>query len=717
MTARKLDRLFRPSSVAVVGATESAGKPGRTVMENLLRGSVTNHTTVFPVHPSRTDVFGVPAFRSVRDLPTVPDVVVVAVGAEAAVEATEQSASLGVPFVIVLAGGFGESGAAGRALEDRLASAIARTRTRVLGPNTIGLQVPATGFDTVFVRHATDDVSPDGAVFISQSGSVAVEAIGEAARHGFRLGCFIGLGNALDLSTVDFIRHFTHDPVTSCLCVYLEHLGEGRDLLVAAHAASCRMPVFFLKAGRTRSGAAAVASHTGRLAGSDRVVDGAFRRHGIQRVVDDQELIDAARVVTYARIPRGGRVAIVTPAGGYGVMCADYIEGDLGRGKLSLARLSAETEERLSRVCLPFACVHNPVDITAGANTESFSRVIDIVLEDPEVDIVIVLAFFAPSGITRDLVDRVAASAHSRVATENGKSLVVFCRFGADTEAYCRAFTDAGLAAFDSLSRTVRAARILVERAEFISRNEASSPFPTPKPITAAVTPPADGRIDPAGSAAAWLARFTGGSQPHEADVKELLRSVGLCVPDGSIVAAGCEIAQPEFPGPYAVKVVSAEMFHKTEHGALRLGVGADELPGCIDELRALFPGAAVLVEKMVHDVAIELIVGAICDPDLGLALMIGAGGIHAEIHRDTVFELLPLDSCRIDRMLRELRIAPILDGYRGIAIDREALVRDITRIAELAGDLGDRLIELDLNPVCFAAGNWVALDAKMKVS
>ena len=652
-------------------------------------------------------MFGLPAFRSIRELPTVPDIVVVAVGAEAAVDAVAEAASVCVPFVIVLAGGFGESGPAGRALELRLRSVISGTETRVLGPNTLGLHVPASGLDTVFVRHATDDVSPDGAVIISQSGSVAVEAIGEAAQHGFRLGCFIGLGNALDLSTVDFIRHFARDRVTSCLCVYLEHLGEGRELLAAARTASARIPVFFLKAGRTRSGAAAVASHTGRLAGSDRVVDGAFRRYGIQRVVDDQELMDAARAVTYARIPCGGRVAIVTPAGGYGVMCADYIEGDLGGGKLSLARLGTETEERLARVCLPFACTHNPVDITAGADTESFSRVIDIVLEDPGVDIVIVLAFFAPTGITRDLIGSIASSAerHGESGDDaGGKSVLVFCRFGADTDEYCRAFTDAGLAVFDSLSRTVRAARILVERAEIIAGNESAGAAPAPETAAAKRTP-----------AQAWLARLAG--QPNEAAVKDLLRSAGVRVPESLTIAAACDIVEPGFAGPYAVKVVSSAIFHKTESGALRLGVASHRLRGCIDELRAAFSGDSILIEEMIENIELELIVGAVRDPDLGLALMVGAGGIHAEIHRDAVFELLPVDRLCIDRMLRELRVSAILEGYRGIAVDREALVRVITRIAELASALGDRLIELDLNPVCFASGNWIALDAKMKVT
>ncbi len=460
-----LERLLSPSTIAVVGATESAGKPGRRVVENLRRSAA----QLYAVHPTRTDVLGVPAYRSVRELPEPPDLVVIAVGAEAAVGAAADAAAIGVPYVVVLAGGFGEAGEAGRVLERRLADIASASGTRILGPNTLGFQMPASGVDTVFVEHAEEGFTPDGVVLISQSGSVGVEALAEAARFGLGLRCFVGLGNAVDLGTIEFIRHFGADASTSCICVYLEHLGEGRALLEAARAASGRCAVFFLKAGRTSAGAAAVASHTGRLAGTDRVVDGALIQHGVQRVADDEELMDAARAVTYAKPPRGNRVAMVTPAGGYGVMCADYLEGSVGGDVLRLATLNERTEHELRRVCLPFASVRNPVDLTAGADTATFARTVDVLLADPGVDILIILAFFAPAGIDADLVDRIGASVRASDTTA-----LVFCRCGKRTDEYCRAFTAAGLAVYSSLVRTVRSARILVERTAIVERLEAS---------------------------------------------------------------------------------------------------------------------------------------------------------------------------------------------------------------------------------------------------
>ena len=459
--AEPLDRLFAPASVAIVGATESPGKPGRRVTENLLGTGA----RLYPVHPSRDQVLGIRACRSLTELPERPDLAVIAVAAASAVDATEEAVRAGVPYVIVLAGGFGETGDEGRALERRLAAAVSGSGTRLLGPNTLGIQVPG-GIDTVFVEHE-EGFTPGGVVMISQSGSVAVEALAAGARHGFPLRCFVGLGNAVDLGTIEFIRHFAEDPDTRCICVYLEHLGEGRDLLEAARSASHRMPVFFLKAGRTQAGAAAVASHTGRLAGSDRVVDGALVQHGIQRVEDDESLMDAARLAAFVKPARGNRVAVVTPAGGYGVMCVDSIEGSIGAGVLELATLASATEQKLRAVCLPFASVRNPIDLTAGVTTDSFAQAVDAVLDDPGVDITIVLAFFAPEGIEPQLVDRIAASAHA-----SDKSMIVLCRFGARTDEFCRAFTAAGLAAYASLPRAVRAARLLVERARIVADHE-----------------------------------------------------------------------------------------------------------------------------------------------------------------------------------------------------------------------------------------------------
>lgn len=697
--------LLYPRSIAVAGATHSPGKPGRLVLENLMGGAA----RLYAIHPVHRDILGVPACADVASLPELVDLLVVAVGAEQTVPIVRAAVERGVPFVIALAGGFAEAGTEGRALQEELVRCLGNgpeRTTRLLGPNTLGVQVPESGVDTLFVEHAGESLHAGSITVISQSGSVAVEALGAAALHRFPLRAFIGLGNAVDIQARECIEFFAGDGETGAICLYLEHLGEGRALLQAARRASRRCPVFFLKAGRTAAGAAAAASHTGRLAGSDRVLDGAFRQFGIQRVSDDEALLDAARAVTYASVPRGNRVAIVTPAGGYGVMATDCIESTGGFGAVRLAKLQDSTVSELAAVCLPFAALNNPVDLTAGVDNESFDRAVRILLRDPGVDILLIMAFLAPAGLSEELIGRIG-----RAAAESDRSVLVFCRSGDRTEEYCRAFTEAGVAAFSSLSRTIEATRMLVQRREIEETHRSSGA-------------PADARANLEARVTSWLERFSdaGASQPTEADTKSLLAACGIAVPrsvllpgdavfDSSLTGQSAAMGAPE---SWAVKVASPRVLHKTEAGAVRLDVAAGDLKGTVEELRGRFPGEAILLEEMVRDISVEMIAGALRDPDLGPALMIGAGGTLAELYRDVSFRLIPVSPGEVDEMMDELALAPLLQGYRGIAMDRDGLRETLLVLSLLVAKLGDRLAELDVNPLVYAAGRWVALDAKV---
>lgn len=694
-----LHRLLAPKSVAVIGATESANKPGRRVTEQLLQTDI----RCYPVHPKAATVLGTPAYASIADVPEVVDVAVVAVAATTAVDAVAACASRGVPFVIVLAGGFGEAGEAGVRLEARLAAVVEGSRTRLLGPNTLGIQATQTGFDTVFVDHATEALRPadgSGLTFVSQSGSVAVEALGAAASHGLPVRAFIGLGNAVDMGSLPFVEYAGEDAKTSSLALYLEHLGEGRALLEAAGRVASRIPVFVLKAGRSSAGAAAVASHTGRLAGSDKVVTGALTGYGLQRAVDDEELIDAVRAVSYARLPSGNRVAIITPAGGYGVMGTDYLEESAGLRTLVPAQLAGQTESAIRQASLPFASTHNPVDVTAGADDGQFMGAVDAVLADPNTDIVIVYAFFAPPGITDDLIERLADRIH-----HSDKCVLVFPHAGAQTEDYCRRFTHVGVAAYPALDRVIRAARVLAERSALLGRRRRSATV-----VEDRAPGSGSGRRDAISS---WLASLPA-TGPTEAHAKALLDAYGIATPERVVLAPDAPVPTPSFAGPYAVKVASAQVLHKTDAGALRLGVPADRLPDTVSDLHQRFPDADILVERMIGGTQTELIVGATRDVNLGPALMLGAGGILTELYRDVTFRLIPVPPNELEAMTDELTISALFDGFRGIQADRVALVDVLARVSALVDDLGQRFGELDVNPLCYAEGRWIALDAKI---
>jgi acyl-CoA synthetase (NDP forming) len=274
---------------------------------------------------------------------------------------------------------------------------------------------------------------------------------------------FVGLGNKCDLTELDFLRHFGKDPGSTCLAFYIESLDAGRRFLEEAREVSRSKPIVVLKAGRTLAGAQAVSSHTGRLAGSDRIIGGAFRQHGIQRALDDEELCDAAKTLAALPPAAGHRVAVVTAAGGYGVMCTDYIESPSRRASLEMARLRPETQDRIRAASFPFAACHNPVDLTASATDAMFGEAIEALLADPGVDMVLAIAFFAPPTISDALVEVIAERARTAA-----KPILVFTQYGPFTEPYLRRFYDRGVIGFPSVLRTVRAARFLAERAEIV---------------------------------------------------------------------------------------------------------------------------------------------------------------------------------------------------------------------------------------------------------
>jgi acyl-CoA synthetase (NDP forming) len=466
MARRNVDltRLFRPRAIAVVGATAKPSKIGRLIFEMLLRSDCPVH----PVHPREERILGRRAFAHIEDLPQDVDLAVIATPAERAVEAVEACGRKGIPFLVPVASGFAESGAEGRAREERLRRAVDTFGCRILGPNTLGLFVPQERLDTIFVEHGDRALaSGGGTAFITQSGSVGVEALGLASNIGFGLRAFVGLGNKVDLDEVDFIAHFAADERTTCLALYVESLPDGRPFLAAARDASRRKPVVVLKAGRTAGGAAAVSSHTGRLAGSDRVASGVFRQFGIQRVFDEEQLCDAARLLSVVAPPRGNRVAIVSPAGGYGVIAADAVESPEGLVTLRMAELSPATVERIRAVVPAFASVRNPVDLTAAATDDMTTAALEALVADEDVDVVLAVLMFAPPGISDALIRRV-----SDLAVEASKPIVLVCQFGPFTNGHLSRFHDHGVIGYPTVARGVRAIRWLVERARLVSALE-----------------------------------------------------------------------------------------------------------------------------------------------------------------------------------------------------------------------------------------------------
>lgn len=455
-----LNSLFYPESVAVIGATNHRGKVGNIVLKRLLGSSI----KIYPVHPKESFIEDLPVINNIDNLPDNLDLAVITIGALSAVEAAQKCAVKGTKVIIIAASGFGEAGESGRDLEKQLSDIHVKYGTRILGPNTLGVFMPETGLNTIFVEHGDKALSGGGGVaLLTQSGSVGAEALGYAANIGFGMRVFVGLGNKIDLDELDFLKYFGKDRKTKSIAIYVESIEKGKAFLEEAASVSLEKPVIVLKAGRSSAGQSAVSSHTGKLAGSDRVIDGAFKQYGILRVLDDEELSDAAKVLSMASLPAGNRIAVLTAAGGYGVMCSDYIEEKNVKAELAMAELSEQTSMRLKAVNVEYASSKNPVDITAGADSSNYSENLKILLEDDGVDMVLCVAFFAPVGISEDLVTGIA-----EISRQFDKPVIVFTEYGPFTDSYLKRFYNEGIPGFPSIVRAVRAARFLVERKQLV---------------------------------------------------------------------------------------------------------------------------------------------------------------------------------------------------------------------------------------------------------
>ncbi len=450
--------LFHPRAVAVIGAGETPGKVGRIILERL----ISHKRKIYPVHPKLSSLLGLAAYPSVSDLPDDVDLAVIALSAEASVDAAEACAAKGIPFILPVAGGFSESGEKGVALEARLAAIPRKYNSRVLGPNTIGVRSSggADGIlDTVFIRVTDRYMTKDAGVsFISQSGSVASGALEYAANTGFSLRALVGLGNKTDLMETDFIEYFKDDDKTTCLALYLESVDGGKAFLRQLQEFSAVKPVVLLKTGRTAAAAAAVSSHTGKLAGSDGVIDGACRQHGVIRAYTESQFMDAAKVLAMNPLPKGNRVAMVTSAGGYGVMVCDQVETPDRGVALRMAELLPETMKGIAQATFPFVSPRNPVDITPSHTEDMLLASLDLVLADPGVDMVLVTAFFATPFMSPGIIPRLAERARG------DKPLLVISRTGKDTEEHLFEMHQHGLAAFPTVDRAVFGLRCLMER-------------------------------------------------------------------------------------------------------------------------------------------------------------------------------------------------------------------------------------------------------------
>jgi acetate---CoA ligase (ADP-forming) len=692
-----LRRFLRPESAAVVGASRDPLSIGGLVFRNILQGGFSG--VVYPVNASAPVVQSVRAYPSLSDLPEVPDLVVVSVPAQHVASVVDEAGTLGVRAVCIITAGFAEAGPDGAKLQAEMLDLARGHGMRVVGPNCMGL-LNASAAYRLNATFSTTFPEPGRLGFLSQSGALGLAVLHHAADLGLGLSTFVSVGNKADISGNDLLLFWEDDPETDVALLYLESFGNPRRFARLARRISYRKPIVAVKSGRTTAGQRAASSHTAALAAGDVAVDALFRQTGVIRTDSLEELFGVAGLLSSQPLPRGKRVAILTNAGGPGILCADACESN----GLEVPALSEATKARLREFLPPEAGFDNPVDMIASGTAEQYGEALRVLGNAEDVDAVIVI--FIPPVVTEaaDVASELVAARRDVPSDRTILSVFMGAR-GVPPEL--------AAASIPSYAFPEDAARTLGRVAEYAHWR--SSPH-------GSVVVPDDTDPERARALAADAIE-RGGGWLETGTAEEILLAYGVQFARSEIVATPEEAAevQERIGTPVAIKLAAA--IHKSDVGGIRLGVSsAEEADRTVKEIRAELDerglgqyGERFVVQEMIED-GVEMVVGVTHDPSFGPLLLAGFGGTLVELLQDVSIRITPVTDEDVEEMLRTLRAYPLLTGYRGSPpTDVEALKDLLHRINALVEDVPE-VAELDLNPVFVRESEAMAVDVRMRL-
>jgi acetyltransferase len=681
----------------VIGATEKAASVGRTVLRNLL--AQPSGATIFPVNPGRSNVLGIRCYPTVAAIGELVDLAIVITPAATVHDVLEECVDAGVRGAIVISAGFAEVGPEGLEREHQIREVLAGSHLRLVGPNCLGVMNPRTGLNATF---AQANALPGNIAFLSQSGALCTAILDWSRRENVGFSGFVSVGSMLDVSWGDLIYHFGDDPYTTSILIYMESVGDARSFLSAAREVALRKPIILIKPGHSEAARKAASSHTGAITGADEVFEAAFRRCGMLRVANIGELFDMAEVLGKQPRPKGPRLAIVTNAGGAGVLATDALLANGGQ----LAALSSETQEALSRL-LPAAWSHaNPVDTLGDASPETYVQALEIAAADPNCDAV--LSVLAPQGMSEP---EKSAALLSKIADSIKKPVLASWMGGSRMQLAADVLNDARIPTFEYPDDAARSfaymwrysynLRLLYEAPMFAGE----LPEDGPK------------RVAEITSSALKNNRTI----LTEQESKQLLAVYDL--PVTSLEVAHSEedavTAARAIGFPVVLKLHSETITHKSDRGGVVLNLtNADDVRRAFAKIQATFvPDGSfqgVSIQPMITKSGYELILGSSTDPQFGPVMVFGLGGELVEVLRDWAHALPPLTTTLARRMMENTRILEALKGIRGHKpVDLEKLEELLVRFSELVVE-NPRIADIDINPLMAGSDGIVALDARV---
>ncbi len=695
--SRDLDVFFKPRSVAVIGATDRAGHVGRTLLWNLISSPFGG--TVYPVNLQKSSVLGIKAYPNVRSLPEPAELAVIVTPAETVPGVVEECAGAGVKGAVIISAGFRESGRRGLELERQILSAARPSGMRIIGPNCLGVMCPVSGLNATFAHTVA---RPGTVAFVSQSGAMCTAILDWSLREQIGFSAFISAGSMLDVGWGALIDYLGDDPHTRSIIIYMESIGDARAFLSAAREVALSKPIIVIKAGRTEEAAKAAASHTGSMAGSDEVLEAAFRRVGVLRVNSISDIFYMTEVLANQPRPKGPKLAIVTNAGGPGVIATDALLTLGGE----LAELSTATVDTLNKVLPPHWSHNNPIDIIGDAGPERFERAVEVVAKDPNVDGLLVI--MTPQGMTNPAL---IAEKLTRFAKLDQKPILASWMGGSEAAQGEALLNRAGIPTFPFPDTAVRAFNYMW-KFSYNLRALYETPVLTDEDT-----------IDPA-AAAKLIDDVRTEDRPilTEFESKQVLKAYGIPVVE-TVLAATEEqavAAALKIGFPVVLKLNSLTITHKTDVGGVKLNLASEA------DVRAAFQAiqagagaqhfAGVSVQPMISSEGYELILGSSIDSQFGPVLLFGSGGQLVEVYQDRALSLPPLNTTLARRFIEQTRIFKALKGVRGrkpvnLAELQELLVKFSRLVTE------QRWIkEIDINPLLASPERLIALDARIVV-
>jgi acetyl coenzyme A synthetase (ADP forming)-like protein len=698
-----LKAFFKPASVAVIGASPNPVKLGHAVLKNIVEGGYGRHGKIYPINTKAKEILGYPAYPSILAVPEPIDLAVIVIPYSYVPDVLRTCGKKGIPAAIIISAGFREAGMEGLEREHELIAIARQFNIRLIGPNCLGVVDTFTPLNATFAAGAP----PTGPMaFVSQSGALGIAILDWAQAWRLGLSKFVSLGNKADVDEVDLLRALYDDKRTRVILIYSEELSNGQEFIRVAREVTQVKPVIAIKSGVTQSGARAVSSHTGSLAGSEQAYQAAFRQAGVLQADSLESLFDMALAFSYQPPLQGDRVAIVTNAGGPGILATDALE----RAGLTIARFETKTIKDLEQHLPDAANAANPVDVLGDATPDRYRFALKTVAADPNVDGL--LAMLVPQAVldTKTVAETIIS------LEDHLDKPILTCFMGEERMA----------AAIDSLTAheipnypfPKRAAQVFRAMADYQEIRARSIPQFVNFEVDLAATQDVIDKVRAEG-------RVTIG----DAEARQILKAYDLAIPRSELAETtdrAIEVAR-EIGYPVVLKIASPDILHKTDVGGVKVGLQNGEDVRDAFELvmyrgKRYLPEARLwgcLVQKMVPPGGIEVLIGMNRDPQFGPLVTFGLGGIFVETLRDVSFRIAPFSPQEAGTMLDEIRAHALFDGVRGQPpADKKALIDALLRVSQLAQDFPE-IAELDINPlIVYPQGQGViSVDMRLVLS